>query len=171
MTSLQRIIYLALAANLLTLVFWFFGLGLPGENLKGWLVFMFALPFIWVTCLILLIVFAYKGRKELFRRQVLKWTIPCILFCTPLPMGIIYFELLLPDTYLAERDSLNNERHEEWVFRSNNKLAVNKYYLPGNDKPSDKNRDSTWTYYNKAGDTVKIEKYKNGKLISTVYKH
>jgi membrane-anchored protein YejM (alkaline phosphatase superfamily) len=162
-------VYLALGANLLTIAFWAFGFGMPGENLTEWLIFLLVLPLIWIVCLIFLAIFVYKGRRELFRRPILKWTIPVVLFCTPLPMSIIYFELLLPDTYLAERDSLNNERHEEWVYRSNNKLAVNKYYTPGNDEPQ--NRDSTWTYYDKGGDTVKIEKYKNGKLTSTVYKH
>ena len=114
-------------------------------------------------------------RKMLFRRVSLKWTLPVLLLCTPVPFLAIASVLLHQDTYRAESDDITRDgyvlKHEEWVYNSG-KLAVNKYYRLVNDAvdtgdDSQLPRDSVWTYFNKDGDTVKVEKYDDGKLLST----
>jgi len=104
---------------------------------------------------------------------MLKWSISLILFCTPIPL-LLLLVLTIANSYGAESDYIQKNgytlRHEEWVYRSNGKMAINKYYrmkTPDETDESNDKRDSTWVYFNKDADTVKIEQYNNGKLIST----
>ena len=102
------------------------------------------------------------------------WFIPVIIFCTPIPIGLIHAEFFDSDTYQASSGIItrNNDSlmSEGWIYKSNNKLAVNKYYrIHGSPyDTSNYKRDSVWVYYYKSGNIIKIEKYDDGKLISTI---
>jgi len=149
---------------------------LQGESGESWFIGLFCLPTIWIASIIMAIVFSYKNRKTYFQKSTWLYSIILILFCTPVPIGFIHAEFFESDTYQAESDTIARNdfslMHEEWVYRSNNKMAVDKYYrTQGNTEDiSTYKRDSIWTYFDSSGDTIKIEKYDNGKLVSTIKK-
>jgi len=175
MNKLTRLIILSIIANLTTIILCLHAGTQGGESYTDWITFLLLLPVVWIISLILLIVFSYKNRKIYFQRAILKWSVPLILCCTPVPICIIYSSFFVSSTYPVESDTLDHHdyllRHEEWLYRSNNKMAVNKYYRIYNKDDTNGNKDSTWTYFSKSGDILKIERYDNGKLISTVNKN
>lgn len=176
MKNLYKLIIVAVSANILTILFYSYLMTLQGESGEAWFIGLFCLPAIWITSIILAIVFSYKNRKLYFQKSVWMWTILFVAFCTPIPIGFIYAEFIEADTYQSESDNISGHdsslMHEEWVYRSNNKMAVNKFYrIHGSSYDTSKyKRDSVWTYFNKAGHITKIEKYNDGKLISTIIK-
>ena len=173
MNKLLRIALLAFIANLLTIALFNYVKTLPGESGTTWFLMLLCLPLTWLTSIIIVIIWVYRGRKTLLKRPLLKWAIPLVLFCTPVPLAVIYYNFIEPETYCTETNLVTGSnytlRHEEWVYYSNNKMAVDKYYRSGvvdAEENSTDNRDSVWIYFDKAGDTTKVETYKNGKLIS-----
>jgi hypothetical protein len=173
MKNLYKLIIIAISANILTVLLYSHLMTLPGESGESWFIGLFCMPAIWIISAVLAIILSYKNRKLYFQKNFWLWTILLIVFCTPIPIGFIYAEFFDSDTYQAESDTIarndHSLMHEEWVYKSNNKMAVNKYYrTQGNEDTLTYKRDSIWTYFNKSGDTIKIEKYDNGKLISII---
>ena len=173
MKNLSRLIIVAISANILTVLLYSSLMTLPGESGESWFIGLFCLPAVWIISAVLAIVFTYRNRKLYFQKNVWLRTILLIIFCTPIPIGFIYAEFFEADTYQSESDSISGHdsslMHEEWVYRSNNKMAVNKYYRihGASYDTSNYKRDSVWVYYYKSGNIMKIEKYDDGKLIST----
>ena len=177
MNKVAPLILIAAFANIITVILYNYAASQPGGSGLTLAFTVLWMPLLWIPAIIATVILCIVYRKTLFKRFMLKLTIPAILFCTPIPL-IILFNIINPlsDTYGAEGDYIEKGsytlKHEEWVYHSNGKLAVNKFYRfnAPSDEDQDENkkiRDSTWTYFNKAGDTVKIEHYKNGVLLST----
>jgi hypothetical protein len=177
LNKIVPLILLAAIANILTISLYNYVAGQPGGSGLTLAFSVIWMPLLWISVTIATIILCIIYRKILFAKLMLKLTIPAVLFCTPIPL-LILFNIIHPpsDTYGAEGDYIEKGnytlKHEEWVYHSNGKLAVNKYYRfnrpSDEDQDEDKKiRDSTWTYFNKSGDTVKIEHYKNGHLFST----
>ena len=178
LTPLPILAATAVIANLLSVILFLYASREPGGSGLTMAFTVLWMPAIWLISIILGLIVALVYRKILFRRVSLGWTLPLLLLCTPVPFLAVASVLLHQDTYGAESDYITRDgyvlKHEEWVYNSG-KQAVNKYYRlinEADDMGDDSKlpRDSVWTYFNKAGDTVKVESYDNGKLLSTSLK-
>ncbi|GAB3354922.1 hypothetical protein GCM10027566_16720 [Arachidicoccus ginsenosidivorans] len=64
-------------------------------------------------------------------------------------------------------------KSENWYYTADYaKTYVDKYFVADSIEEKSKGenaykKDSTWIYFTKKGDTLKVENYKNGQLIST----
>jgi hypothetical protein len=178
MKKLTPIFIVALITNLITFCFYFYAASQPGGSGLS-LVFVLTILVLWIITIIVLIVLVIIGRKIIFRRTLLKWTIPVLVFCTPVPFLVMFF-ILNPPFALYQGESGYNPRNgytikeEEWNYPGG-KMAIRKYFKLNTEQYQDVSdllyvKDSTWTYWDKNGDTAKIEWYKNGKLIKTINK-
>jgi hypothetical protein len=93
MKRLAPIIVVAAIANIIILSFYFYAAGEPGGSGLS-LVFALAFPVVWVITLIIVIILVIRGRKVIFKRGILGWTIPVLVFSTPytVPGIILYFK-------------------------------------------------------------------------------
>jgi heme/copper-type cytochrome/quinol oxidase subunit 2 len=178
MKKLTPIFIVALIANLITFCFYFYAASQPGGSGLS-LVFVLTILVLWVIIMVILIVLVNSRRKIIFKRNLLKWTIPVMFFCTPIPFLVLFF-IQNPPFALYQGSTGYNPlngfitKEEEWNYPGG-KMAIRKYFKLNSEQYQDVNdsryvKDSTWTYWDKNGDTIKIEWYKNGKLIKTVNK-
>jgi hypothetical protein len=168
----------AAIANALTVMLFFYASGEPGGSGMTMEFTVLWMPAIWLISIIIGLTVAIVYRKMLFMRASLGWTLLLLFFCTPVPFSVLAAVFLHKDNYCAETDYITREgyvlKHEEWVYNSG-KIAVNKYYKLVNqneDTGDDAEfpKDSVWTYFNRGGDTVKVEHYDKGRLLSSTQK-
>ncbi len=131
-------------------------------------------PIFWGLTLIFVSFRAYKLRRVWFSKDFIISTFILLLFCTPIPL-VAFTELTKPEMTRSGTDywSKNGKtlKIETWVYEPG-RVAIKKYWILHsenwlNTDESDFLRDSTWIYLDKAGDTLKTEKYKEDKLIVT----
>ncbi len=95
-----------------------------------------------------------------FKKNIILSTLIALFFCTPISISMIAL-ILRPATYLASSgiDGRNayTLKSENWDYYIGGR-AILKYW-------KDDKKDSTWVYFNKKGDTIKTETYKNDTLI------
>src|ERR1700722_196504 len=178
MKKLAPIIIAAAIANIIILSFYFYAAGEPGGSGLS-LVFALAFPVVWVITLIIVIILVIRGRKVIFKRGILRWTIPVLVFSTPIPFLALFYILNPPFAiYQAESGYYPHNgckiKNEEWNY-PDGKPAVTKYFKLNsedwnNAADSEFKKDSVWVYFDKDGDTSKMEWYKNGRLVKTIKK-
>ena len=100
-----------------------------------------------------------------------------LIFCTPIPIYLGY-RLTHPTPETLRSSSSYNPKagviykSESWYYTSNYpQKYVDMYFVADslNEIRNGENafkKDSLWTYFTKTGDTLKVEKYKAGLLIS-----
>jgi hypothetical protein len=179
MKDLKKILLTAIVANLLTIILYLYAISQPGGSGTALVFSIFEMPALWLICLIVTVILVISKRKNIFKRVMLKWTIPVLLFCTPIPLNSLYIILQYSNTYLAmsgynPRDGITI-KDEEWCYTNNHKVAVHKFFkLESEDYSSIDDslfkKDSVWVYLSAKGDTTKIERYKNGTLVSIIQK-
>ena len=179
MKSILPIAIVALLANLITVILYLYAASQPGGSGLSLAFTVLWMPVLWLISIAISLVYAFIKRKVLFKREQLKWTLPLLMLCTPVPIGAIAGILLYRPTYGAESDYITRNGyvllHEEMCFSGGGKIALNKYYKlqDADEDVSDESRlprDSVWTYFTTNGDTSKVELYNNGRLISTTVK-
>jgi hypothetical protein len=173
MNKLAPIIIVAAIANIIIFSFYFYAAAAPGGSGLS-LVFALAFPVVWVITLIIVVILVIRGRKVIFKRRIIKWTIPVLLFSTPIPFLVLFFILNPPFAiYGAATGYYPHDGYtiktEEWDYPGG-KPAVTKYFKLNSEEyesapESAFQKDSVWVYFDKAGDTTKMEWYKNGRLI------
>ena len=178
MKRLTPIILVAIIANLITVCFYFYAASQPGGSGLT-LAFVLALPVIWGVTLITAVTLTVVGRKMIFKKGILRWTIPALVFSTPIPFLVLFFILNPPWALQMEESGYYPKgdytiKDEEWEYPGGH-MAVHKYFIinsnqTDNTPDEDLMKDSVWVYFNKSGDTSKTEWYANGKLIKTVNK-
>ena len=131
-------------------------------------------PVFWGFSLIILISLLIANRK--IKKKSIDWFL--IILCTPLPTLVIGFLLsvnpLKETTGMTYEYNKNFRRHREVKIEYNNhKLKRLEFYI-SYDTVSNSNafpvtdrwlKDSVWIYYDRNGDVIKSEKYRNDKLI------
>jgi hypothetical protein len=163
---------IAAAANILTsLTLYYFDHALPSEyahiadNLIEW---------VWGSSIICSIVIAIFNRKQLFKGMMILWTSLILLFCTPVPFFVI-IRLMnpMPETILMTSDYEypvgKVEKNEHWQYSYSDQKYVDKHFLADSlafEKRGERSfkEDGKWIYFNKNGDTLKVESYVDGKL-------
>jgi len=178
MKKLLPIIIVAVIANAITFSFYCYAAGEPqGSDLS--LAFALTVPAVWLIALITVIIVAIRRRKAIFKKESLLRTFFVLLFGTPIPFIIVFLFLSPPFAiYQAESGYYPHTgytiKNEEWNY-PDGKHAVTKYFKLNSEKyeqapESAFKRDSTWVYFDKRGDTTKMEWYKNGRLVKTLNK-
>jgi hypothetical protein len=173
MKKLSPLIVIAIIANAITFSFYFYAAGEPGGSGLA-LVFALTTPVLWLITVITVLIIAIRRRKTIFKRPVLKWTLLILLLGTPIPFLIMFFIVNPPfAVYQAATGFYPHDGYtiktEEWDYPSG-KPAVTKYFKLNSEEYESAQepafqKDSLWVYFNEAGDTTKLEWYKNGRLI------
>lgn len=178
MTQLRPLIIVAVIANILTVALYYYAASQPGGTGASLAFIVLWMPAVWITTIVLTIVLALKRRKNLFVNGKSKWTSLTLLFCTPIPL---YFGYQLthptPDTLRSGSSYSPKDgkiyKSENWYYTSNYRQKyVDMYFIADSldERANGENafkKDSTWTYFTKTGDTLKVEKYNAGQLISS----
>jgi hypothetical protein len=178
MTQLRPLIIIAIIANLLTIALYNYAASQPGGTGASLAFIVLWMPAVWITTIVLTIVLTLKRRQKLFVSGKTKWTLLALLFCTPIPL---YFGYQLthpaPDTLRSGSSCSPKDgkiyKSENWYYTSDYRQKyVDMFFIADSldEKENGENafkKDSTWTYFTKAGDTLKVEKYKDGQLISS----
>jgi hypothetical protein len=180
MKRLFILIIIAIIANSLTVYLYADAADQPGGT-GALMEFVFILiPFIWGITFLIAVILAIIWRKKLFNKIVAPWTILTLVFCTPVPaIGTYKVTHPRPETQRSSTwmKTVNGQVHikENWYYTSNRKTYLKKYFVA--DSVQERSlgdaaykRDSIWIYLASNGDTIKIEQYRRGTLLSSVSK-
>ena len=144
------------------------------ETLNGGraMIYIFIFPLFWILTLITVGILAYRNRKEWFNKEMKISTIILLILCSPLSF-LGFSSLTRPEMHLIgtgynPRNGITI-KSETWNYNSG-QTAIRKFWKLDTENwsiydDSEYKKDSTWIYFNKEGDTLKIEKYKNDQLI------
>lgn len=169
MIKLLPLFTIATIANLLTLLLYSNAASQPGGTGATMYFIFMEMPLLWLIAMITAIVIAIKNRKTLFSGKILKWTVLSLLLCTPGPIWALYI-LTHPTPETLRSSSSTRTANgkvyiaEYWYYTSNNKKYLTKYFMADSARESQfgeaaYEKDSTWVYLSKTGDTIKIEKF------------
>ena len=138
------------------------------------MIYLLIFPIFWIISIIILVILALKNKSNWFNVNYKITTIISLFFCTPiLFLGFRYINR--PDSYRDSTGYISKNgytiKYENWIYYDNGSRKIIKYWKAVEKDCNDCDsthfkKDSTWIYFNKKKDTVKIEVYKNGKLIS-----
>ena len=143
-------------------------------NGGGAMIYIFIFPLFWILTVVIVGVLGYRNRKEWFAKEMKISTIVFMILCTPLSIwgfsGLLESEIQLVGTDYNPTNGITIKT-ETWNFNSG-KTAVKKYWKLNTENwtdstESDFKKDSIWVYFDKKGDTIKVEKYTNDLLIET----
>ncbi len=165
-----------------TLVFIFINLlfYLHSSSMNGGssIIYIFIYPIFWLLTLFIVTFWSYKQRDIWFKKDIKTSTFILLFFCTPIPL-FLFGALQRPEMYRSGTgfNSINGItiKDETWNY-NNGKTAIIKYYkinvenYMGNGDDDRFKKDSTWIYFEKTGDTLKTETYKDDQLITTTKK-
>jgi|GEM_PF-4862524 len=161
---------IAIVYNLINFLFWLHISTMPNATS---MVYIFIYPCFWVITLIIMTTLGVRNKTVWFSRTYKVSTIIALLFCTPMPFLWVK-AIVAPSTY-CESTGFSTKggytlKYEEWVY-STGALNVIKYWKANEPNCNDCDTsyfkpDSVWVYLNKNNDTLRIETYKNGRLIS-----
>jgi len=172
------LIILASVSSLLTIILYIYAFSQPGGTGAALAFIVLWMPAVWITTIILALVFTIVLRKKLFIKGKTKWTLLLLLFCTPIPIFLGYLLTHpIPETYRSSSWYRHQNgkiyKTESWIYNTSNYQKYLDMYFVADSLEEIKNgedafiRDSTWIYFTKAGDTLKVERYKAGQLTST----
>ncbi len=150
------------------------------ETLNGGraMIYIIIFPLFWIVTLITVGILAYRNRKEWFNKEMKISTILFMILCTPLSIwgfsALTKPEIQLSGTGYNQRNGITI-KSETWNYNSG-ETAIRKFWKLDsenwtNSTENDYKKDSLWVYFDKKGDTLKVEKYNNDQLIEkTEYK-
>ena len=136
------------------------------------MIYLIILPLFWIVTLITVGILAYKRRKEWFNNELIISTILLLVLCTPLSIwgfsSLTRPEIELSSTGYNPKNGITI-KSESWIYNSG-QTAITKFWRLETENYSGYNdsefkKDSIWVYYDNSGDTIRIEKYENDKLI------
>jgi hypothetical protein len=137
------------------------------------MIFLLIYPLFWILSLVIVGVLTSKLRRLWFNKSYKLSTNVLLVFCSPL-VFLVIVGLHIPRTYCDSTgyNSANGHtyKYESWVYFGSLKQQVIKYWVADQEGCNDCDstyfkRDSTWIYLNPKQDTMKIDIYKDGKLI------
>ncbi|MGB8194243.1 MAG: hypothetical protein WCF67_20090 [Chitinophagaceae bacterium] len=133
-------------------------------------------PAIWLIAFVMAMGFFFLDRKVLLKKKMIMRSMICIFFCTPIPFLLAFNAIdLTRNAYLASTTIAhrNNKiyKSEYWNYTSGTMTYALKHFVADSLEEISIGekafiKDSTWIYFDESGDTLKIEHYKAGKLIS-----
>lgn len=144
------------------------------ETLSGGraMIYLYIFPLFWLATLITVGIVAYRNRKEWFSKRMRSSTILFLILCTPLSIWglsvVTRPEIKLTGTGYFPKNGITIKT-ETWIYNSG-QTAIRKFWKLDTENRSkydegEFTKDSTWVYFDKKGDTLKTETYKNDQLI------
>ena len=137
-------------------------------------IYVFIYPAFWIVTLIAVAALCIRNRNAWFARKMLLSTIIAIICCTPLVL--LGISLLLGSSSYPSAEGYYPKngyiiKFEQWDY-DNGKPASKQYWRKRDDgRPYDSDagfqKDSIWVYFNKNGDTLRTETYREDLLIKT----
>ena len=164
----------AVIYNVINFLFWLRISTMPNATS---MVYIFIYPCFWIITLIIIGIMGFRNKTIWFLESYKVSTIVTLFFCTPFPF--MWFKAIAaPSTYLVSTGFSTRDGHtiksEEWIYNTGG-LNVIKYWKA--DEPNCNDCDSShfkpegvWVYLGKKKDTLRIDTYKNGKLINEIEK-
>ena len=164
----------AVIYNVINFLFWLRISTMPNATS---MVYIFIYPCFWIITLIIIGIMGFRNKTIWFLKSYKVSTIVTLFFCTPFPF--MWFKAIAaPSTYLVSTGFSTRDGHtiksEEWIYNTGG-LNVIKYWKA--DEPNCNACDSShfkpegvWVYLGKKKDTLRIDTYKNGKLINEIEK-
>jgi hypothetical protein len=131
----------------------------------------------WLITIVLAFTIALKRKKTLFGKSTWVWTALVLLCCTPIPI-VLADQVIHPTPETSRSSSFvkyeNGKVYKEeyWYYTSDYKQKYADMFFVADSLDEATNgdkafkKDSTWIFLSKNGDTLKIEKYKDGQLLS-----
>jgi len=177
MSVFRPLIIIAIVANALSIFLYNNAASQPGGTGALLAFIVLWMPAIWLTTMVLTLILAVKQRKTLFAAGTIKWAILILLFCTPIPIYLGY-QLTHPTPETVRSSSSYDPRDgkvyktESWYYSADPRQKyLDMYFVADSidERRTGENafkKDSVWIYFTKTGDTLKVEKYKAGQLIS-----
>lgn len=180
MKKLISIAIVAILTNLIVIPLFNYSNNIPSDEVPFW---DNIISVVWAAGIITGLTLTIVYRKYLFKKTiVIVATILALLICTPVPFLVIYrLANPMPDTVLDSADysyppgKVHKTEHWGYSWGIDNDKYVDKKFIADSVQFAQKQdaafkRDSIWVYFSRMGDTIKIEKYKDDKLISCVIK-
>lgn len=168
----RKLLSIAIVYNIINFLFW---LHISNMSNATSMIYMFIFPCFWIATIVFAIILSLKNKAIWFQKEYKVSTIISLFFCTP----VLFLSVIVinsSESYRAS-SSCGNEngftiKRESWDY-SDGGRQVEKYWKANEldccecDSLRFK-KDSTWIYFDKKGDTMKVENYKNGKLIRVI---
>ena len=136
------------------------------------MIYLIIYPCYWIIAVVIIAIIALKNKLRWFQSSYKFSTILALLFCTPIPFFVL--RAVEAPSYYGAMDRFEykgnyTEKIEQWNYNGGGVYVI-KYWRAN--KPNCEScdtslfkRDSTWVYF-KGKDTLKVEVYKIGKLVS-----
>jgi len=163
-TTLIAIVY-----NVINLLIWQHILTMPNATS---MIYIIIFPCYWIITIIIVTIITLKKKARWLQKSYRLSTFVALFFCTPV-FFLVIRSVKNPTSYLASSGYITKGeytiKYESWNYTTGG-LQVVKYWKAdkSNCEECDSSffkRDSTWVYF-KGKDTLRVDVYKNDKLIS-----
>ena len=166
----KTVLSIAIAYNIINFLFW---KHIENMNDATSMIYLFILPLFWFISIIFLVILGLKNKLTWFNENYRISTIIILLFCTPI-FFLTIRSFNSSDIYRDSTGFLSKNgytiKYESWSYNNGSRKVTKYWKVPEiNCYECDSTRfkkDSTWIYLNEKKDTIKVEVYKDGKLIS-----
>lgn len=165
----RKLLLIAVVYNSINFLFW---LHISNMSNATSMIYMFIFPCFWIVTIVFAIIFSLKNNAICCQSEYKVSTMISLFFCTPV-LFLSVIAINSSESYRAS-SSCGNEngytiKRESWNYRGGGRQVV-KYWKADEMDCCECDslrlkKDSIWVYFDKKGDTVKIESYKDGKFI------
>lgn len=165
----RTLLSIAIIYNIINFLFWQHILTMPNATS---MIYIIIFPVFWIITIIIVTILTFKNKLIWFKKEYKLSTIIGLFFCTPI-FFLFVRSINTPESYRASSSYISKMgytiKRERWIY--NNGEQVIKYWKSDTENcntcdTTSFKKDSTWIYFNKKKDTIKIEIYKNGKLVN-----
>jgi len=166
----KTVLSIAIFYNIINFLFW---LHISTMSNATSMIYIFIFPSFWIISIVVVAILAFRNKATWFQKGYKTSTIVGLFFCTPI-FFLFVRSVQSPGSYCNSSGYMTQNgytyKYESWIYNTGSRQVV-KYWKADEENcdtcdSSHFKRDSTWVYLNKKKDTVKVETYKNGKLIS-----
>jgi hypothetical protein len=168
----RKLFSIAVVYNVINFLFWVHILNMPNATS---MIYMLILPCFWILTILFAVILSLKNKLVWFQKEYKVSTIISLIFCTPI-LFLSVKAISSPESYRASSGCGNkNEftvKSENWDYNDGGRQVVKYWKAKALDCCECDSlllkKDSTWIYFDKKGDTMKVESYKDGKLIRVI---
>jgi hypothetical protein len=165
----RKLLSIAVVYNVVNFLFW---LHISNMSNATSMIYMVIFPCFWIVTIVFVVMLSLKNKIIWFQREYNVSTIISLFFCTPI-LFLSFIAINSPESYRASSSCGNKNgftvKRESWNYSDGGRQVVK--YWKANELGCCEcdslrlKKDSVWIYFDKKGDTIKVESYDYGKLI------